>query len=135
MTELSNASSSTMSAAHSRSQPGSCLVVVSFFSAAAGLRAEVLLVFVGDTLPVVGVGRIRLLAGDVRPTRGIFTIQLEPALGFALAVGNDRLDRAFRFAYPAVNTFVGVDDEHVLALIKAVDRTHFDTIHVFAADT
>jgi hypothetical protein len=27
-----------------------------------------------------------------------------------------------------------MDDEHVFAFIKAVDRTHFDTIHVLTFD-
>ena len=28
-----------------------------------------------------------------------------------------------------------MDDEHVLTLIKAVDRTHLDTVHVLTFDT
>jgi hypothetical protein len=30
--------------------------------------------------------------------------------------------------------FIGVNDEHVLALIEAVHRTHLDTVHVLAAN-
>ena len=40
----------------------------------------------------------------------------------------------FRFANAAIDAFVGVNDEHVLALIEAVHRTHLDTIHVLAAN-
>ena len=45
-----------------------------------------------------------------------------------------RLGRAFRFADAAVDAFVGMDDEHVLALVEAVHRTHLHAIHVFALD-
>ena len=51
-----------------------------------------------------------------------------------LAIGNDRFDRAFRLAHPAIDAFVGMDDEHVLALVEAIDRANLDAIHVFAAD-
>jgi hypothetical protein len=51
-----------------------------------------------------------------------------------LRVGLDRLGGALRFANPAIDAFVRMNDEHVLALIEAVDRTDFDAIHVFALD-
>ena len=35
---------------------------------------------------------------------------------------------------PAINAFIRVNDEHVLALIEAIDRANLDTIHVFALD-
>ena len=41
-------------------------------------------------------------------------------------------DRAFRLANTAINTFVRVNDEHVLAFIETVDRTDLDAVHVFA---
>jgi hypothetical protein len=49
-------------------------------------------------------------------------------------VGLDRLGRAFRLAHAAIDALVGMDDEHVLAFIEAVDRTHLDAIHVLALD-
>src|SRR6185437_9683142 len=52
-----------------------------------------------------------------------------------VAVRHDGLGRAFRLANTAVDAFVRVDDQHVLADIEAVDRTHLDAIHVLAADT
>src|SRR5215472_15001059 len=51
-----------------------------------------------------------------------------------LGVGPDRVDRAFRHADPAVDAFVRVDDEHVLALVEAVHGAHFDAVHDFAAN-
>ena len=43
--------------------------------------------------------------------------------------------RAFRLANTAIDAFVRVDDEHVLAFIEAVDRTYLDTVHVLTFDT
>ena len=37
-------------------------------------------------------------------------------------------------ANTAIDTFVRVDDEHVLALIEAVHGAHLDTVHVLAAN-
>src|SRR5207248_4612244 len=47
---------------------------------------------------------------------------------------DDRLDRAFGLADAAIDALVGMDDEHVLALVEAVDRTDLDAIHVLAAN-
>ena len=44
-------------------------------------------------------------------------------------------DRAFRHADPAIDAFVRVDDEHVLALVEAVHGAHVDAVHGFAANT
>ena len=43
--------------------------------------------------------------------------------------------RAFRFANPAINAFTRVDDEHILALVEAVHRTHLDTVSLLARYT
>ena len=50
----------------------------------------------------------------------------------ALGIGLDRFGRAFGLAHAAVDTFVRMDDEHVLALIEAVDGANFDAVGVFA---
>src|SRR5215471_17781419 len=42
--------------------------------------------------------------------------------------------RALGLAHPAVDALVGVDDEHVLALVEAVDRAYLDAIGVLALD-
>ena len=36
---------------------------------------------------------------------------------------------------PAIDAFVRVDDEHVLALVEAVHGAHLDAVHDFAANT
>src|SRR5690606_19762261 len=48
-----------------------------------------------------------------------------PPLGQVVFV-EDRLDGAHRFARAAIDTFVGVDVQHAVALIDAVDRTLVD---------
>jgi hypothetical protein len=44
----------------------------------------------------------------------------------------DGVDRAFGLADPAIYAFFRVNNEEVFALIEAVDRTDFDTVHQFA---
>src|SRR5581483_6090210 len=101
---------------------------------AAALGAEELVELALHPLVLVGILRRRLLAGDVGPGGGVFAVELEPALGRALAVRDDRLGGAFRLAHAAIDAFVGVDDQHVLALVEAIHRANLDAIHVLAAD-
>src|ERR1700741_2566536 len=100
----------------------------------AGLGVEVLLELVGDFLPGVGVGRRRPFSGDVRPFHREIRVQLEPLLGLRLGVGQDRLGRVLRLAHAAVDALVGMDDEHVVALVEAVDGADLDAVHVLALD-
>jgi len=72
--------------------------------------------------------------GDVRPDLSILSIDLEPLFEPGLRVWFDCVNRAFRFANTAIDAFVRVDDEHVLTLIEAVDRTYLDTVHVLTFD-
>jgi hypothetical protein len=46
----------------------------------------------------------------------------------------DRVHRAFRLAHPAIDAFVWVDDEHVLALVEAVHGAHLDAVHGLATN-
>ena len=39
---------------------------------------------------------------------------------------------AFRLAHAAVDTFFGVDNDHVFAFVKAIHGTYLDAILVFA---
>ena len=55
---------------------------------------------------------------------------LEPRLG----VGLDGVHRAFRLADAAVDALVGMDDEHVLAFVEAVDGTDFHAVRELALD-
>ena len=51
-----------------------------------------------------------------------------------LGVRKDRLRRTFRNANPTIDAFVRMDDQHVLALVEAIDGAHLDTIGVLALD-
>src|SRR5580658_5685429 len=95
-------------------------------------REELLLI--GFVLPVIGVVRRRALPGDIWPLGRVGSVSFQPGRRLVVAVRDNRLYRALRLAYPAIDAFVGVDNQHVLADIKAIDRTDFDTVHVLAAD-
>ena len=98
------------------------------------LVAEVGLEFIRLAFPLVGIGRCFFLARDVGPFGGVFAVELEPFFSLLVGVGDNGLRRAFGLAHAAVDAFFRADDEHVLAFIEAIDRAHFDAIHVFAAD-
>jgi len=51
-----------------------------------------------------------------------------------LSVRLDSVDRALGHAHPAVDTLVGMDNEHVLALVEAVDGAHRNAIGGLALD-
>jgi hypothetical protein len=61
-------------------------------------------------------------------------IDLEPLFESRLSVRLDRINRALWLANTAIDAFIRVDDEHVLTLIEAVDRTYLDTVHVLTFD-
>src|SRR3546814_2222478 len=65
------------------------------------------------------IGRRLALAGDVRPVVvGIVPVQLQPGFGLGIGVGHDGLGRALRLADAAVDALVGMDHQHVLALVE-----------------
>src|SRR5215471_4965787 len=64
---------------------------------------------------------------------GVLGGERRPLLGDVVFV-EDRLDRADRFAGAAVDAFVGVDVEHPLALVDAVDRAFLDAALVLDVD-
>src|SRR5689334_23177482 len=103
-------------------------------SGLAGSRIEMLLPLLRDGLPVVRVGRCFALAGDIGPAFGILAVDFDPFLHSALGIGQNGLDRAFRLADAAIDTLVGMNDQHIGADIEAVDRAYLDAIHVFALD-
>src|SRR5690606_21037015 len=92
----------------------------------ARLGAEVIFELVGLALPIVGVGRRIALDRDVGPARSIFGVQLKPLVETGFGVGFNRLGGAFRFADAAIDAFVRVNDEHVLAFIETIDRAYLD---------
>src|SRR5690606_29428456 len=64
----------------------------------------------------------------------IFGVYLQPLVETAFGIGLDGFSRAFRFAHAAIDAFVRMDDEHVLAFVEAIHRTYFDAVHVLALD-
>ena len=52
-----------------------------------------------------------------------------------LIFGINGVYRTFRFAKCAVNAFIWVNHQKVRAFIKAINRTHFYTVRVFATYT
>ena len=90
--------------------------------------------FVRLPLPLLGVGWGGFFDRNIWPDFRVFRIQRQPFLKPRLGVRLDRVDRAFRHADPAIDAFVRVDDEHVLALVEAVHGAHVDAVHKFAAN-
>jgi hypothetical protein len=86
----------------------------------------------GLAVPLLRIRRRLFLGSNVRPDFRKFGVYAHPFVMTRLCIGLDRIDRAFRFADAAIDAFVGVDDEHILAFIEAVHRTDFHAVHVFA---
>ena len=93
---------------------------------------EVLLELVLDAVPFLGIGRRIALFGDIGPRSRVFRVYFQPLVEPRLGIRLDRLGRAFGLADAAVDALVGVNDEHVIAFIEAVDRANLDAVHVFA---
>src|SRR5499426_1492786 len=92
------------------------------------------LLLVGLTFPFLGVFRRLALDRDVGPLLGVLGIERQPFLQARFGVRLDGVDRTFGLAHAAIDALVRMDDEHVLAFVEAVDRTHFHAVHVLAAD-
>src|SRR5215472_10963763 len=90
--------------------------------------------FIGDALPLLGIRRRRLFGGDIRPGLRVFGVYRKPLFDARFGVGLDGFNRAFGLAYAAIDAFVRVDDQHVFALVKTIDRANLNTVHVFAFD-
>ena len=72
--------------------------------------------------------------GDVRPDLRILTIDFKPLFESRFSVRLYRIDWAFRLTNTAVDAFVGVNDKHVLTLVKAVNWANLDAVHVLTFD-
>ncbi len=57
-----------------------------------------------------------------------------PLFGASIRIWNDGASGAFGFANAAIDALVGIDDEHILAFIEAIDGANLDAIHIFAKD-
>jgi hypothetical protein len=100
----------------------------------AWIRAEILCEFVSQVYKFVGIGWCSFLSRDVGPNRRVFAVEVEPLLCSRFGIGLNRIDRAFRLAYPAIDALVGMDHKHILALVEAVHRADFDAVRVLAAN-
>ena len=65
---------------------------------------------------------------------GILRVQFHPLFKPRLGIGLYRLGRAFGLAHAAIDALVGIDDEHVVALVEAIDRADLHAVHIFASD-
>ena len=90
--------------------------------------------FVRLSLPLLPVGRGRFFDDNIWPDFRVFRIQRQPFLKPWSGIRRNGIDGTFRFANATVDAFVGMDDEHVLALVEAVHGAHFDAVHGFAAN-
>jgi len=93
-----------------------------------------ILEFVRLPLPLLPVGRGRFFDRDIWPDFCVFRIQRQPFLKPWSGIRRNGIDGTFRFANATVDAFVGMDDEHVLALVEAVHGAHGDAVHGFAAN-
>jgi hypothetical protein len=82
----------------------------------------------------LGIAGSFTLYRDIWPFRGIFGVNFKPFVQAWLSVGLNGISGAFWLAYAAVNAFIRVDDQHVLAFIKAIHGANFHAIHIFALD-
>jgi hypothetical protein len=85
--------------------------------------------------PLFKVGGGRFFGCNIWPDVRVFRVQRQPFFKSRLGPGLDRVDWAFRLTDPAIDAFIRVDDEHVLAFVKAVHRADLDTIHGLTANT
>jgi hypothetical protein len=74
------------------------------------------------------------LDGDVWPFWRVFGVELEPAFQTGFGVGLDGVGGAFGFANTAIDAFIGVDDQHVLAFVETIHRADFHAVHILALD-
>jgi hypothetical protein len=99
-----------------------------------GIRTEILLKLVRHALVLLGVRRRLALLGDIGPFGRVIAVQLQPRLGALIGVRQDCFGWTFRFTKAAVDAFVRVDHQHVLAHIEAVDGADLHAVHEFALD-
>ena len=87
--------------------------------------------------PLLGVRQSAFHFGNTGPYFGQFGIQFQEhgLVLRQLVLGEDGVYRAFGFAQGAVDTFVRVDNQKVGTLVKAVNRTDFNAVCMFAVDS
>ncbi len=105
-----------------------------FLVARAWFRREELLKLTRYAIHFLGFRELVLLGGQVWPLGRIFRVQLKPFVETRLGIRADGFRWAFRLTDAAINAFVWINDEHVLALIETVDRTNLDAVRIFATN-
>jgi hypothetical protein len=96
------------------------------------LRRKKFSKLVSPPVELLAVRRRLFLTGYIRPRLGVFSIQLQPKNEVRLSVRLDCLGRAFRFAHTAIDALVRVNNEHIFALVEAVNGAHLHAIQIFA---
>src|SRR6201987_6549061 len=99
----------------------------------AGIWCE-LFEFVWLPLPFLKGGGGRSFDRNLWPDFRLFSVQRQPFLESRLGVGFYGVHRPFRHANTAVDAFVRVDHEHVLALVEAIHGAYLDAVHGFTAN-
>src|SRR3546814_2773698 len=61
-------------------------------------------------------------------------VEFQPLLQPAFRIGENGLGRTFRLAHAAIDALAGINHQHVLTLIEAIDRTYLYAVHIFATD-
>src|SRR5260221_3079082 len=102
---------------------------------ATGIRRKELLEFFRHAVPILAIGWRLAFHGDIGPAFGVLRVDFQPLFEPVLGIRLDGLGGALRLANAAIDALVRVDDEHILALIKAVHRTDLNAVHVFAFNT
>lgn len=73
---------------------------------------------------------------DDRPSQSKARVDLEVGalIRWHFVAGVDGVNGTFGNAQPAIDAFLWVDDQHVLALAERIDRTDFHAVGVLAED-
>jgi hypothetical protein len=100
----------------------------------AGVWAEMRVKLAFNTIKLFGALRRITLDCDVWPLWRIFRVDLQPFVETWLGVWLDRVSGAFRLTNATINAFIGVDNQHVLTLVKTVHGANFHAIHIFTFD-
>src|SRR6202020_1028116 len=99
-----------------------------------GSRRKIFLELAFFALELLGVGRGILLLGNIWPGFGIFGVHFKPLFEPRLGIRLDRVGGTFGLAHAAIDALVRMDDQHVFALVKAIDGADLDAVGVFAFD-
>ena len=90
---------------------------------------------VGDTFPLLGVGWRCLFGCNIGPSFCVLGVDAEPLFGPGLRIGLDRVNRTFRLTHAAIDALVRVDDQHIFALVEAIDGANLNAVRVLTFDT